>query len=166
MRGCGPCSPFRCWPPAGSSGSSTRAPAARSGSATARWASSSTRSRAGPGPGRSPRTGRTQRPTARLHAEIRSLAADVTDERLRSRLLGLLDLLDPAAPAPGTVALSRRELDVLALVAVGCGNGAVAERLGLTVHTVKSYLKSAMGKLDSHTRGEAVHAARGAGLIG
>jgi LuxR family transcriptional regulator, regulator of acetate metabolism len=54
---------------------------------------------------------------------------------------------------------------VLALVAVGCGNGAVAERLGLTVHTVKSYLKSAMGKLDSHTRGEAVHAARGAGLI-
>jgi LuxR family transcriptional regulator, regulator of acetate metabolism len=63
------------------------------------------------------------------------------------------------------VHLSARELDVLALVAVGHANGEVGARLGLTVETVKSYLKSAMAKLDSRTRGEAVHRARAGGLL-
>ncbi|TNC23768.1 response regulator transcription factor [Amycolatopsis alkalitolerans] len=61
--------------------------------------------------------------------------------------------------------LTQRELDVLAEVAMGWSNGRVASRLGLTEQTVKSYLKGAMSKLDSHTRGEAVYQARIHGLL-
>ncbi|WP_433038450.1 response regulator transcription factor [Actinomycetospora sp. CA-053990] len=48
---------------------------------------------------------------------------------------------------------------------MGHANGEVGARLGLTVETVKSYLKSAMAKLGSRTRGEAVHRARAGGLL-
>ncbi len=100
-----------------------------------------------------------------LRAEIRAIAAAADGEQ-RGRLLALLDLLQASGPgAPDITALSRRENDVLALVAVGYGNGEVAEVLGLSLYTVKSYLKSAMAKLDSHTRGEAVHRARSAGIL-
>ena len=54
---------------------------------------------------------------------------------------------------------------MLAAVALGHGNAEVARRLLLSVETVKSYLKSAMAKLDSHTRSEAVHRARAMGLL-
>ncbi|MFD0488039.1 response regulator transcription factor [Saccharopolyspora spinosporotrichia] len=63
-------------------------------------------------------------------------------------------------------ALSPRETEVLALVATGCTNDAVARRLGLLPNTVKSYLKSAMKKLDATNRVQAVNRARQAGLIG
>lgn len=105
-----------------------------------------------------------------VRAEIRAIAAAADGEQ-RGRVLALLDLLQAPVPAvpdvavPDIAALSRREYDVLALVAVGYANGEVAEVLGLSLYTVKSYLKSAMAKLDSHTRGEAVHRARSAGIL-
>lgn len=97
--------------------------------------------------------------------ELRDIAAAVSDPALRRRLDDLADRL--AVPEPGRppVALTPREHDVLAEVALGHGNRAVATRLGLTEQTAKSYLKAAMSKLDSHTRGEAVHRARGFGLL-
>lgn len=99
-----------------------------------------------------------------LHAELRAIVATSTEPEVRERLSGLLGRLatGPTAPAP---VLTPRELDVLALIGVGCANREVAARLGLTVQTTKSYLKHAMSKLGSHTRGEAVHAARRAGLL-
>jgi DNA-binding CsgD family transcriptional regulator len=102
-----------------------------------------------------------------LHAELRAIAAQESDPTLRARIDALVQrLAEPAAPAePLPVALSPRELDVLAAVAVGCGNAEVSRRLHLTEQTVKSYLKSAMYKLDSHSRGEAVHKARLVGLL-
>jgi LuxR family transcriptional regulator, regulator of acetate metabolism len=93
--------------------------------------------------------------------------ADVRDrlDRLTSRLdrpsLEITAHADHSAHA----ALSARELEVLGVVALGCGNAEVARQLFLSVETVKSYLKSAMAKLDSHTRSEAVHRARAAGLL-
>ena len=48
---------------------------------------------------------------------------------------------------------------------LACTNAMVAERLGLRPETVKAYLRSAMRKLGAHTRGEAVSAARRAGLL-
>ncbi|MFC6932444.1 response regulator transcription factor [Actinomadura yumaensis] len=48
---------------------------------------------------------------------------------------------------------------------MGCTNAEAAQRLGLLPETVKSYLRSAMRKLDSHTRLEAVSTARRAGLL-
>lgn len=91
-------------------------------------------------------------------AELRTIAATVDDPALRSRLDGLGDRLVPTRPERRV--LTRRELDVLGLVALGCGNAEVASRLDLGVETVRSYLRNAMRKLDAHTRLEAVAAAR------
>ncbi|MBJ7383367.1 MAG: response regulator transcription factor [Mycolicibacterium sp.] len=100
-----------------------------------------------------------------VHAELRRLAAadqPVTKQELQQlaeRLSGRID--DPADDAPLTV----RELDVLAHVALGCTNGEVARRLSLRPETVKSYLRSASGKLGTRTRHEAVSRARSRGLL-
>ncbi|MET7337934.1 LuxR C-terminal-related transcriptional regulator [Nonomuraea sp. NPDC005650] len=61
--------------------------------------------------------------------------------------------------------LSPRELDVLALVAMGCGNAETGVRLGIRPETVKSYLRNAMRKLGTHTRMETVVAARHRGFL-
>jgi DNA-binding CsgD family transcriptional regulator len=100
-----------------------------------------------------------------LHAVLRAARAGTTDPAARARLETLAARLHHGAGTASAVHLSARELDVLALVAVGAGNGAIAERLGLRTETVKSYLKSAMAKLGSRTRGEAVHRARAGGLL-
>ncbi|MEU5877150.1 LuxR C-terminal-related transcriptional regulator [Spirillospora sp. NPDC047279] len=110
-----------------------------------------------------------------VHAELRGLADQITDPAVKARLLEASVRLASAteqderpvrcdAPPPGP-ALSPRELDVLSYVAIGCTNAEAAQRLGLLPETVKSYLRSAMRKLDSHTRLEAVTAARRAGLL-
>ncbi|MFD3841919.1 response regulator transcription factor [Streptomyces sp. NPDC058642] len=98
------------------------------------------------------------------HAALRALAPRITDPALRAELLDACGLLAPRAPA-GEIALAPRELDVLACVAAGATNAATAERLGLRPETVKGYLRSAMRKLGAHTRGEAVVAARRAGVL-
>lgn len=100
-----------------------------------------------------------------LHAELRAIIATTTEPAVRRRLSALITRLSEPAVTPSALELTPRELDVLAMVALGCANGEAAERLGLTLQTTKSYLKSAMSKLDSHTRGEAVHAAHRAGVL-
>lgn len=110
-----------------------------------------------------------------VHAELRALAEEVSDLPTRDRLreaslrLAAAGLDEPDGSAyPAQVprpALAPRELDVLSYVAIGCTNAEAAERLGLLPETVKSYLRSAMRKLDSHTRLEAVTTARRAGLL-
>ncbi|WP_342354571.1 helix-turn-helix transcriptional regulator [Streptomyces griseofuscus] len=98
------------------------------------------------------------------HAALRALAPRIADPVLRADLLAACGLLTASRPAGGP-ALAPRELDVLSWVAAGATNAAVAERLGLRPETVKGYLRSAMRKLGAHTRGEAVTAARRAGLL-
>lgn len=101
-----------------------------------------------------------------LHAELRAIAA-AADPAARLRLLDVCARLTDGRGRP-TVPASRltpREIDVLALVAVGCTNADVARRLALKVDTVKSYLKSATAKLGSHNRVGAVIAARRAGFL-
>ncbi|MEU0489296.1 helix-turn-helix transcriptional regulator [Nocardiopsis sp. NPDC006139] len=115
---------------------------------------------------RDPRTGPDWERLREAHAELRAIAQEVTDPELRDRLRGVCDRL--SGPAPGRApapALAPREVDVLALVAVGCGNAEVGRRLGLGAETVKSYLRGAMRKLGTHTRMETVVAARRAGLL-
>ncbi|WP_243695006.1 LuxR C-terminal-related transcriptional regulator [Labedella populi] len=124
-------------------------------------------------------------PTASLedvrvaYAELRSITGTISDEALRARLatverrlaaLGGVTVTGPAATRPSAstspaVALSRREHDVLGLAAVGLTNADIANRLGLRESTVKSYLASAMTKLDASTRLQAVSEARRHGLI-
>ncbi|MGW3209652.1 response regulator transcription factor [Streptomyces sp. NPDC001135] len=98
------------------------------------------------------------------HAALRALAPRIADPQLRAELLAACGLLAAPRPAGGT-SLAPRELDVLSWVAAGATNAGVAGRLGLRPETVKGYLRSAMRKLGAHTRGEAVTAARRAGLL-
>jgi DNA-binding CsgD family transcriptional regulator len=106
-----------------------------------------------------------------VHAELRLLAQTTTDEVTRNGLLTSCGRLasvnaDTGAGEPDrSVRLSARELDVLALVALGCSNREAATRLSLRPETVKSYLGAAMAKLDAHTRLEAVVRARRLGLL-
>ncbi|MGI5438520.1 response regulator transcription factor [Streptomyces shenzhenensis] len=99
------------------------------------------------------------------HAALRALAPRIADPVLRAELLAACGLLTAPEPAARGANLAPRELDVLAWVAAGATNAAVADRLGLRPETVKGYLRSAMRKLGAHTRGEAVAAARRAGLL-
>ncbi|MEU2427170.1 helix-turn-helix transcriptional regulator [Streptomyces sp. NPDC007851] len=98
------------------------------------------------------------------HAALRALAPRIADPGLRAELVAACGLLTTSAADSGAT-LAPRELDVLAWVAAGATNAAVAERLGLRPETVKGYLRSAMRKLGAHTRGEAVSAARRTGLL-
>ncbi|RAJ68895.1 GAF domain-containing protein [Streptomyces sp. Amel2xB2] len=106
------------------------------------------------------------------HAELRTLAQRVPDGALRTELLEACGRLasacgPEAAPADRAraVSLTPRELDVVACVAGGGTNAAIAARTGLKPETVKAYLRSAMRKLGTHTRLETAVAARRAGLI-
>jgi hypothetical protein len=54
---------------------------------------------------------------------------------------------------------------VLQLLAAGLRPEAVADRLGISVHTVRSHLNNVMAKLQVHSKLEAVVVALGAGLI-
>ncbi|WP_295779919.1 LuxR C-terminal-related transcriptional regulator [uncultured Microbacterium sp.] len=105
------------------------------------------------------------------YAQLRGIAATVGDDDLRRRLediegrLAALTGDAPTGPADTDIHLSRREIDVLACAAVGSTNGEIAASLGLRETTVKSYLASAMSKLDASTRHAAVTRARRAGLL-
>ncbi|HEY1135273.1 MAG TPA: helix-turn-helix transcriptional regulator [Nocardioides sp.] len=68
-------------------------------------------------------------------------------------------------PALAGVRLTPRERDVLALVALGASNARIGEELGLTLHTVKGYVKNVMAKTGAATRLEAAVLARRAGLL-
>jgi DNA-binding NarL/FixJ family response regulator len=61
--------------------------------------------------------------------------------------------------------MTRRERDVLALLGDGLSNRAIAERLGISDHTVKFHLAAIYGKLHAATRAEAVRRAFQKGLL-
>jgi LuxR family maltose regulon positive regulatory protein len=61
--------------------------------------------------------------------------------------------------------LTDRELEVLRLVAIGQSNEVIAATLVISSETVKKHLKNIYGKLEVHSRLEAVNRAREAGLL-
>ena len=69
------------------------------------------------------------------------------------------------AEGPAESELSRREAEVLLMVARGAGNKEVAETLHLSETTVKRHLSNVYDKLGVHTRGEAVSRAVSEGWI-
>ncbi|ALJ19685.1 DNA-binding protein [Microbacterium sp. No. 7] len=102
-------------------------------------------------------------------AEIRAISAAVDDPALRDRLSALerrLAGLAGDAPVEQTdIRLSPRETDVLACAALGATNAEIGASLSLKEATVKSYLQSAMAKLDASTRHAAVAKARRLGIL-
>jgi DNA-binding CsgD family transcriptional regulator len=106
------------------------------------------------------------------------VAIEIREPELADRLAGLLAdvpglrLAAPGEPADATlvvagepapdVALTPRELEVLAMIAEGASNKAIARQLNISVHTVKFHIASLLDKLDAQGRAEAV--AQGARL--
>ncbi len=76
----------------------------------------------------------------------------------------LAGLLGSRTPGPGA-SLTRREREVLDLLAAGASNKLIARHLGLSFHTVKAHVAAVLDKLGAASRADAV--ARGArqGLV-
>ncbi|MER0630285.1 LuxR C-terminal-related transcriptional regulator [Pseudomonas aeruginosa] len=89
---------------------------------------------------------------------------------LRQRQSGTLRWFDGdsalgQATASIEKSLTRRELEVLQLIAHGCSNRQIALRLNISLHTVKTHLRRIHSKLDVERRTHAVAQARSLGLI-
>jgi DNA-binding NarL/FixJ family response regulator len=103
---------------------------------------------------------------AAIAATSRNLA--VIPHRLLATLLDARSLdrgevLDDSAT--GGASLTPRELEVLAAMADGASNKAIARRLGISFHTVKFHVAAILAKLDADTRTEAVAKAAHLGLV-
>jgi DNA-binding NarL/FixJ family response regulator len=73
--------------------------------------------------------------------------------------------LETAAPSPPAEPLTKRELQVLEMLAAGLLNKEIAARLGISEHTAKFHVASILGKLGAATRTEAVTIALRHGLL-
>jgi DNA-binding CsgD family transcriptional regulator len=70
-----------------------------------------------------------------------------------------------ATESSGRPKLTKREREIMTLVASGLQSGDVAERVFLSPETVKSHVQNAMGKLGARTRAHAVAIALVTGQI-
>ncbi len=96
---------------------------------------------------------------AALRAAVQGLI--VLDESFVSSLLR-----DAPAPAPDLVeSLTPREIEVLQLLTQGLPNKGIAQRLGISDHTVKFHVNAILGKLGVQSRGEAIVQAVRLGLV-
>jgi two-component system nitrate/nitrite response regulator NarL len=71
----------------------------------------------------------------------------------------------PAAPSDLIESLTPREAEVLQLLTQGLPNKAIAQRLGISDHTVKFHVNAILGKLGVQSRGEAIVQAVRLGLV-
>lgn len=114
-------------------------------------------------------SGREVEEVRKVFAQIRSLAsASDPETRAYLRLLGsrLAELGGQAgASRAGPTRLSEREIDVLGLAGTGMRNEEIATELQISTETVKSYLRSAMSRLDVHSRHDAIAEARALGAL-
>jgi len=92
-------------------------------------------------------------PTARqLDAALRAVAAGLMVRSPEAAESGFGRLRESC----GQTLLTPREHDVLAALAEGLTNKAIARRLTISLHTVKFHVESLFRKLDARTRTEAV----------
>jgi DNA-binding CsgD family transcriptional regulator len=95
---------------------------------------------------------------------FREASADQIDAAIRAVSAGLI-VRSPGAvdegfgamrESDGHALLTPRELEVLATLAEGMTNKAIARRLNISLHTVKFHVESLFRKLGARTRTEAV----------
>ena len=105
-----------------------------------------------------------------VRSDLQALIESTTDAATRQGLLQLLGRLTPVGervagelePSP----LTKRETDVLRQAEDGASNREIADVLGLTEGTVKSYMKAALAKLGADNRVRACRTARERGFLG
>jgi len=102
---------------------------------------------------------------------LKTLSARLIDQNLvnySQRLLAAFAAEPTPAPAekrPQPSPLSRRELELLALIAAGKSNKEIASQLYISIGTVKRHTVNIFTKLDVRNRTEAVARAREMGLL-
>ena len=79
------------------------------------------------------------------------------------RLAALFHAEQPAGPSPFP-SLTRRELEILELIASGANNGLIASRLYLSDKTIRNNVTAILAKLGASDRAAAIVAARERGL--
>ena len=78
----------------------------------------------------------------------------------------VIDAFRRVAPRPaGHVDLAPREVELLGLLARGASYGQAAEALGISVNTVRTYIRGVYEKLHVHSKSAAVSKALRAGII-
>lgn len=100
-------------------------------------------------------------------AVLSSLNAELEIARARTILESIVTASQVPAPALDGVQtqLTKRELEVLRLVAEGLSNQTIAERLFLSDHTVHRHLANILSKMSVSTRAAAVAQAARRGLL-
>jgi DNA-binding NarL/FixJ family response regulator len=89
----------------------------------------------------------------------------VVDEGDSAVDLAIVNANGATDDAASVESLTSRERDVLELLAEGLSNRRVAERLGISDHTVKFHVASIYGKLGASSRAELIRRAARRGLI-
>jgi DNA-binding NarL/FixJ family response regulator len=89
---------------------------------------------------------------AQIDAAIRAVAAGLVVRAPSARESGFAAMSENE----GHALLTPRELEVLAALAEGMTNKAIARRLDISLHTVKFHVESLFRKLGARTRTEAV----------
>jgi DNA-binding NarL/FixJ family response regulator len=110
--------------------------------------------------------------TAHREELLAAIKAVVRDYVVLPRKL-LVTLLDAESPPAALLdhgcaeraSLTPRELEVLAAMADGASNKAIARRLGISFHTAKFHVAAILAKLDADSRTEAVAKAAQSGLV-
>lgn len=83
---------------------------------------------------------------------------------IATRLVSYFSTLQPAHLAPVLPELSQREREILALLAQGCKNAEIAERLVVSPKSVRNYVSNIISKLQVADRAQAILRAKDAGL--
>ena len=96
-------------------------------------------------------------------------------ERVRERIVDrIVEIAVPAAPTPSLagadtvrerLGITRRELEILNLVARGLSNREIGETLFVSENTVKTHCSRAFDKLGARRRTEAVQRSKELGLL-
>jgi DNA-binding CsgD family transcriptional regulator len=109
----------------------------------------------------------------RAESSARALAETIPEETLRTRFGEGLAVVVPPGPPPSAArlakeeygGLTRRERDVVQLVALGKANQVVAYELGIGERTVEGYVTSALAKLGFDSRTQLATWALARGLL-
>ena len=104
-------------------------------------------------------------------ADGRRVEVDISSTQLfeQGSVVGVFGLADPTGEPPRplskSVHLTPRQLDVLRHIAGGYSTDQIAQALGISTETVRNHVRGLMGRLDVHTRLEAVIRGHELGLV-
>lgn len=88
-----------------------------------------------------------------------------TSPLVARKLLGHVRATSAPAASPVDLGLTPREAEVLACLVEDDSEAIIAQRLNVSPHTIRSHVKNLYGKLQVHSRAQAVRAAYEKGLV-